>query len=87
MDSPGSSVAERDRRLIEELQVSLGDETFRVTASFGIAAYPESGKGDAADLLRRADTALYRAKQTGKNRVELYWVEGGAREKPGLKTV
>jgi len=44
-----------------------------VTASFGIAAYPESGATTAEDLVRRADRALYRAKKTGKNRVELFW--------------
>ena len=71
--------ADRIRRLIEQRRVSHGDQMFGVTASFGIAAYPESGEGDAADVLRRADTALYRAKQTGKNRVELYWSESGAR--------
>jgi diguanylate cyclase (GGDEF)-like protein len=44
-----------------------------VTASFGIAAFPESGAETAEELVRRADRALYRAKKTGKNRVELFW--------------
>ena len=46
-----------------------------VTASFGIASYPESKAADGEDLVRRADRALYRAKKTGKNRVELYWAD------------
>ena len=44
-----------------------------VTASLGIAAFPESKPVDGVDLVRRADRALYRAKRTGKNRVELFW--------------
>ena len=44
-----------------------------VTASLGIAAFPESKASDGTDLVRRADRALYRAKRMGKNRVELYW--------------
>jgi len=38
----------------------------QVTSSLGIALYPEDGR-DAATLRRRADAALYRAKQLGRN--------------------
>ena len=38
-----------------------------VTASFGVAAYPESPTEEA--LFAAADQALYRAKAAGKNRV------------------
>ena len=48
-------------------------QALSVTASFGIAAFPESKAADGEDLVRRADRALYRAKKTGKNRVELFW--------------
>ncbi|WP_243439932.1 diguanylate cyclase [Fundidesulfovibrio soli] len=41
----------------------------QVTASFGVAAYHPGD--DVASLLRRADDALYRAKASGRNRVEI----------------
>ena len=40
-----------------------------MTASFGVAELGESQSVDA--LLRAADSALYRAKEHGKNHVEL----------------
>ena len=40
-----------------------------VTGSFGVAVHPEDA-GDAPELLRRADRALYLAKSNGRNRVE-----------------
>jgi diguanylate cyclase (GGDEF)-like protein len=67
------NVAERIRAGIEALEVRGDARPVAVTASFGIASYPESGAGSREDLVRRADRALYRAKRTGKNRVELYW--------------
>ncbi len=42
----------------------------RVTASFGVATYPEDAT-DVEGLLRAADRALYRAKANGRNRIEI----------------
>ncbi len=72
------SLAERIREGIAELRITTDEDPPRalgVTASLGIAAYPESKAVDGTDLVRRADRALYRAKRTGKNRVELYWTD------------
>ncbi len=56
------------RKLIETvaLPYDLGGVTLSVTTSAGIALYPEHG-GDAEALMKRADTALYAAKASGKN--------------------
>lgn len=43
----------------------------RVTASVAISAYPQDGK-DSQTLLKDADTAMYRAKERGKNRYQFY---------------
>jgi diguanylate cyclase (GGDEF)-like protein len=70
------NVGERIRGAIAELRITTDSDpsqSLRVTASFGIAAYPESKATDGEDLVRYADRALYRAKKTGKNRVELFW--------------
>jgi diguanylate cyclase (GGDEF)-like protein len=72
----GYNVGERIRAAITELRVTTDSDppkVLSVTASFGVASYPESKAQSAEDLIRRADRALYRAKKTGKNRVELYW--------------
>ena len=41
---------------------------FRLSASFGVAAFPDHGH-TTAELLRAADDALYRAKQRGGDEV------------------
>ncbi|HSD89964.1 MAG TPA: sensor domain-containing diguanylate cyclase, partial [Kofleriaceae bacterium] len=72
------NLAERIREAIAELRITTDDDPPRalsVTASLGIAAYPESKAETGEDLVRRADRALYRAKKTGKNRVELFWTD------------
>ncbi|WUR15002.1 EAL domain-containing protein [[Empedobacter] haloabium] len=47
-----------------------GHEIF-VTASIGISLYPEDGE-DGTSLLKYADTAMYHAKNCGKNNAKLY---------------
>ena len=55
-------------RIIEELGLSyqLKDNEYYVTASIGIAIYPQHGI-DAVQLLRNADMAMYEVKKQGKN--------------------
>lgn len=45
-----------------------------MTPSLGVSVYPAHGN-DAESLLRRADTAMYCAKDKGENRYEMYTVE------------
>jgi diguanylate cyclase (GGDEF)-like protein/PAS domain S-box-containing protein len=45
---------------------TIGDRDVPVSASVGIAVYPEDGQ-DGQSLLRHADLAMYRAKQEGKS--------------------
>ena len=63
--------AERVRNRIEAMRIPLveGDGSVRVTASFGVAALPDSSEVDKDALVAAADAALYRAKRAGKNRV------------------
>ncbi len=61
-------VSERLRRKLAKLQL---DDIPPLSISLGIAAYPEDGK-DIEELVKKADAAMYMAKQYGKNRVESY---------------
>jgi diguanylate cyclase (GGDEF)-like protein len=54
-------------KLLETLSApyTIGPLTLKISASMGIAAFPESG-GTAAALSQRADEAMYKAKAMGK---------------------
>ena len=61
-------VAERIRATIEGEAFDIGDDKcINVTSSFGVAS--SDGGETPADLLARADAALYQAKSAGRNRV------------------
>jgi two-component system, cell cycle response regulator len=64
------TVAERLRAAVEESRLIRSQPQERVTLSIGVAAFPGGQTGKAADLLKSADEALYRAKQNGKNQVQ-----------------
>ena len=45
----------------------------KVTCSFGVSQYNHDDAEDSTDnLIKRADLALYHAKETGRNKVVLY---------------
>ena len=64
------AIAERLRQAVEAMRVPHAEgELVRITVSIGVASFsPETATFDA--LLTRADEALYRAKNNGRNRVE-----------------
>src|SRR5712691_547075 len=65
----GARLAERAREALEARTILTQEGVpVRVTASFGVAAFPEYGTGE--ELIAAADSALYEAKNSGKNRVE-----------------
>ncbi|MEW5773879.1 MAG: transporter substrate-binding domain-containing protein [Thermodesulfobacteriota bacterium] len=65
-------VAERLRSAVQAMQVPLpGGGAAEVTVSVGVAALGPGGE-NMEELMRRADNALYAAKDRGRNRVEVF---------------
>ena len=70
-DATALAIAERIRNRTEATVISLAPGlTDRISVSIGIAIAPTQAQ-DRIGLLRLADEALYRAKQAGRNRVEI----------------
>lgn len=68
-------IAERVRERVEQTPVDADDEPVSVTVSIGVAGmHGESANPDG--LLERADSALYRAKNSGRNAVAADGQEG-----------
>lgn len=70
-DTDGAVVlAEKIRASLGQCAVTEGENTVRVTASFGVACAEEGDdRNGLGQVLVRVDRALYAAKQTGRNRV------------------
>jgi len=63
--------AEELRQAVHELVVRFHGETLAtITVSCGVSAFPDQGR-TCTELIDAADHALYRAKQAGRNRVEI----------------
>lgn len=65
------SQADRLRKQISQTEMSIDDRAVRVTASFGVTTATPGEDWNPETLIRRADEALYLAKKSGRNRVEM----------------
>ncbi|MBT8764722.1 sensor domain-containing protein [Metapseudomonas boanensis] len=63
-------IAEKLRNLLAE-PMQLDGHRLQVTPSIGIALIPDHGETP-ADLLKRVDIALYRAKDSGRNAIQMF---------------
>lgn len=71
--SNGEEIGVVAQNILEAMKPAFnlnGYETF-MTTSIGISIYPSDGK-DAGTLLKHADTAMYRAKESGKNNYQFF---------------
>ncbi|MEM9534737.1 MAG: EAL domain-containing protein [Cyanobacteria bacterium P01_E01_bin.45] len=73
----GVEGVEQALQVVERILAAFGpafncdEHLLHVTTSIGIALYPSDGN-DLQTLLKNADTALYRAKEKGRNTYQLY---------------
>ena len=63
--------ADRLRKLLGQTEMKVNDTTLRVTASFGVTTVLPGENWTEEELIRIADEALYVAKKSGRNRVEI----------------
>jgi len=68
-----ASVARKIMNVLAQPFILLNQELY-ISASIGISVYPEDGM-DIFSLLKNADVAMYRAKESGKNTFQFYAAE------------
>ena len=64
-------VAERIRKAVEGKSIKVYDEELKVTISLGVSTFPKDAQ-EAQGIIDKADQALYRAKESGRNKIYLY---------------
>jgi diguanylate cyclase (GGDEF)-like protein/PAS domain S-box-containing protein len=64
-------IAERIRKAIEEIRCETEENVINMTVSLGVASFHE-GMAQLDELFSNADTALYKAKNSGRNRIEMF---------------
>jgi len=76
--SEAKKVAERIRKNIQSFKFLKDkvNEDVTLTVSIGIASFPEHGNSE-EEILSKADSALFTAKNTGKNKIVIYGEKEG----------
>jgi diguanylate cyclase (GGDEF)-like protein len=64
------SEAERIKRVLDKLDYGSGID--KLSVSIGVACYPCPEVKKAEDLVKNADAAMYEAKNSGKNRINIH---------------
>ena len=64
-------IAERLRKLVEQTDFIYDNQKLPVTASIGVADY-RKGVNTGTDLFKRVDSAVYKAKEGGRNQVQFF---------------
>lgn len=67
----GFEIAERLRKLVEKHEFIYDGKRLPVTASIGVADYRQ-GVANGTDLFKRADSAVYKSKEGGRNQVNFF---------------
>lgn len=68
-EDAAAQFAERVRSAVDEYVYRDGEKEIRMTVSAGVASATASDIGNPDDLIKRADIALYEAKESGRNKV------------------
>ena len=65
-------LSERIRVSIEEHRIIWEEHSIPITASFGITSFNENAQNEWSNLLNKADIAMYKAKNNGRNQVVIH---------------
>ncbi len=68
------AVADRLREEVEKADIEAYDEKVKLTISMGIATFPDDAN-DLKQIIDKADQMLYKAKESGRNKVVVYAAE------------
>lgn len=62
-------IMEKLRVNVETMRLQYGSFDLKVTFSAGVASFPSDKVSDLPNLIHQADSGLYKAKETGRNRI------------------
>ena len=65
-------LCERIRSFIENYDFHVGDTVIRLTVSMGLSSKNNTAEVNYNNMVQKADSAMYKAKKLGRNRIEVY---------------